>query len=99
VFGKQHLRTAKCYEAIAELRLIQERYEEAIDYGNRMLDIRQTTLPEPHPEIINAIELLVRVETARGRSDDAANYAARAKPMADKHAAREASAQAKIAGG
>ena len=98
-FGEKHLRTAKCYEAAAELRLAEKQHEQAAEYGERVLAIREQALPAPHPEIIKAMELLARVEAARGRGNEASSYAAKAKAMTDSHTAREAAEQAKVAGG
>ena len=58
VFGEGHLRTAKCFEAIAELRLAQMRNDDAAAYAVRVLATREKVWVAPHPEIILALELL-----------------------------------------
>ena len=98
VFGESHLRTAKCFEAIAELRLAQKRQDEAASYAFRVLTIREQTLPAPHPEIIHTLHQLARIETARGRSDDAKKFDTRAAEMTASHTTRENAAEAKLAG-
>ena len=47
VYGEAHLRTAKCFEAIAELRLVQGKHDDAASYAMRVLTIREKTLPAP----------------------------------------------------
>ena len=98
VYGDSHLRTAKCLEAIAELRLAQESHNDAARYAARVLAIREKTLPAPHPEIINTLEQLARIEKARGHDAEASQYGQRAGEMTASHAARENAAQAKLAG-
>jgi tetratricopeptide (TPR) repeat protein len=98
VLGEGHLRTAKCFEAIAELRLAQGRHDAAADYALRVLTIREKTLTAPHPEIINTLQQLARIETARGKTDAASSYESRATEMTASHSARESAAEARLAG-
>jgi tetratricopeptide (TPR) repeat protein len=98
VFGESHLRTAKCFEAIAELRLAQKRHDDAAGYALRVLTIRERTLPAPHPEIIHTLHQLARIEMARGQADAATKYETRAAEMTASHTARESAALAKLAG-
>jgi tetratricopeptide (TPR) repeat protein len=98
VYGEDHLRTAKCFEALADLRLGQQRHGDAALYASRVLAIRERTLPAPHPEIINTLQQLARIESGRGQSDAAVKYETRANDMTASHAARENAALAKLAG-
>lgn len=98
VYGENHLRTAKCFEALAELRLGQERYGDAALYASRVLAIREKTLPAPHPEIIHTLHQLARIEAARGHTGEAQQYDQRASEMTAGHTARENAALAKLAG-
>jgi tetratricopeptide (TPR) repeat protein len=98
VYGEGHLRTAKCFEAIAELRLGQERHDDAALYAVRVLSIREKTLPAPHPEIIHTLHQLAQIEAARGHAGDAQQYDQRANEITASHTARENAALARLAG-
>jgi hypothetical protein len=98
IFSDKHLRTAKCLEARAELHLARAQYDDAAKDAAHVLDIREQTLPVPHPEIINTLHQLARIEMARGRAADAGKYETRAAEMTASHTARESAAEAKLAG-
>jgi tetratricopeptide (TPR) repeat protein len=93
-----NLRTAKCFEACADLRLALGQHEDAARYAQEVLDIRQRILPAPHPEIINTLEQLAEIERARDQDAAAATYAQQAQEMTANHTARENAAEAKLAG-
>ncbi|MDX1945873.1 MAG: tetratricopeptide repeat protein [Pirellulaceae bacterium] len=95
--GEKHLRTAKCWEALAELRLAQKRPTDAAAYALKVLSARELALTAPHPEIIKALELLARIEQARGSQTAADNFAAQAKTMLDRWNNRENSAPEAVA--
>lgn len=98
VYGEGHLRTAKCFEALAELRLAQKRHDEAASYAARVLEIRERTLPDEHPEIINTLEQLARIETARGMTEQANLFAERARKLTESRANQEMDPQGAVAG-
>jgi tetratricopeptide (TPR) repeat protein len=93
-----NLRTAKCFEAFAELRLAQGQPEPAARYALEVLEIRQKILPGPHPEIIHTLMQLARIEKARGQDAAAAKYDQQAQEMTASLTARENAAEAKLAG-
>jgi hypothetical protein len=92
-----HLRMAKYWEALAELKLAQGKFAEAEEASRKVLKIREEKLTPPHPEIAKAHGQLARVLSAAGREADSATALAKAQAMQREHATLEQAAEKKIA--
>jgi tetratricopeptide (TPR) repeat protein len=60
-----------CYEAFADLRFAQERYEEAEHHFRNAIDMMQTVLSETHPTIIRVTNRLAQLLEKQGKTNEA----------------------------
>ncbi|MGQ0634682.1 MAG: nSTAND1 domain-containing NTPase [Planctomycetaceae bacterium] len=93
---ERHVRMGKCQEAFAELCLARKQYTDAERRARRVLEIRERTLPAPHPEIVRTLDQLSRIASGAGRALDAETLADQARRMHQEHETREATARQQL---
>jgi len=63
-FGKYHLDTAVSYKNIGDIYSIQRNYEEAVNYYNIAVNIREDKLGKSHPDT-TALKNNIQIENAK----------------------------------